>query len=115
MISQDKFIRNSQVQDTVSPAFAIDPTPFLSNIGRYCLSESHGADLSLGDQFTNARYRAHQIVHLFEFASTQLRIELSARAVGRAFEVSHTVVARAELEVVMIRRRVDVIMNSLPL
>jgi hypothetical protein len=44
-----------------------------------------------------ARCRAHQIVRLFEFASTQLCIKLSARAVARAFEVSHTVVARAEL------------------
>jgi hypothetical protein len=45
----------------------------------------------------NARYRAHQIARLFEFVSTQLHIELSARAVARAFEVSHTKVARAEL------------------
>jgi hypothetical protein len=45
----------------------------------------------------NARYRAHQIVRLFEFPSAQLHIELSARAVARAFEGSHTVVARAEL------------------
>jgi transposase len=45
----------------------------------------------------NARDCAHQIVRLFEFASTQPPTELSARAVARAFEVSHMVVTRAEL------------------
>jgi hypothetical protein len=88
MISQIKFIRNSQMQDAVSPALAIDPTALLSNIVRYCLSEGQAADLALDGQFINARYCAHQIVFLFEFASTQLHIELSARAVARAFEVN---------------------------
>jgi UDP-2,3-diacylglucosamine pyrophosphatase LpxH len=85
------------MQDALSPVLAIDSSPLLSNIVRYCLSEGQAVDLVLDGQFMNARYRAHQIVCLFEFASTQLRIELSARAVARAFEVSHTVVARAEL------------------
>jgi hypothetical protein len=84
------------MQDAVSPALAIDPTPLLSNIVRYCLSEDQVAGLVLEDQIMNARYRAHQIVCLFEFASTQLHIKLSARDVGRAFKVSHMVVARAE-------------------
>jgi hypothetical protein len=96
-ISQIKFIRNHQMQDAVSPALVIDLTPLLSNIVRYCLSEGQAADFALDDQFMNARYRAHQIVCLFEFASTQLHIELSTRPVARAFEVGHTVVARAEL------------------
>jgi hypothetical protein len=85
------------MQDVVSPALAIDPTPFLSNIVRYCLSEGQTADLALDDQFMKTRHRAYQIVHLFEFASTQLHIEPSTRAVAQDFEVSHTVVARAEL------------------
>jgi hypothetical protein len=51
----------------------------------------------LDNQFMNARYRAHQIGRLFEFAPTQLHIELSVRAIAHTFEVSHTVVARAEL------------------
>jgi AraC-like DNA-binding protein len=51
----------------------------------------------LDDQIVNARYRPHQIVCLFEFASTQLHIELADRDVAHAFEVSHRVVARAEL------------------
>jgi hypothetical protein len=72
-------------------------TPLLSNIVRYCLSEGQAADLALDDQTMNDRCRAHQIVCLFEFASTQLHIELSARDVGQGFEVSHRVVAHAEL------------------
>jgi hypothetical protein len=32
-----------QLQDAVSPAFAIDPTPLPSNIVRYCLSEDQVA------------------------------------------------------------------------
>jgi hypothetical protein len=82
------------MQDAISPALAIEPTPLLSNIVRHCLSEGQAADLALNDRFMNGRYHAHQIVHLFEFASTELHVELSARAVARAFEVSHTVVAR---------------------
>jgi hypothetical protein len=97
MISQIKFIWNPQMQDAVRPALAIDLIPLLSNIVRYCVSEGQAADLALDNQFMNARDRAHQIVRLFEFASTQLHIELSARAVARTFEVSHTVMARAEL------------------
>jgi hypothetical protein len=97
MISQIKFIRNSQMQDAVSPALAIDPAALLSNIVRYYLSECQAADLALDDQIMNARYQARQIIRLFEFASKQLHIELSARDVGRVFEVSHTLVARAEL------------------
>jgi hypothetical protein len=97
MISQIKFIRNSQMQNAVSPALAIDPTSLFSNIVCHSLSEGQAADLALDDQFMNARYRAHQIGRLFEFASTQLHIELPARAVARAFEVSDTAVPRAEL------------------
>jgi hypothetical protein len=85
------------MQDAVSSVLAIDPTPLLSNNVRYCLSEGQAADLALDDQFMNARYRAHQTVRLFEFASTQLHIVLSARVIVRDFEVSHIVVARAEL------------------
>jgi hypothetical protein len=85
------------MQDIVSPALVIDPTPFLSNIVRYCLSEDQAEDLALDDQFMNARYRVHQFVRLFEFASTQLHIELLVRAVAQAFEVSRTAVARAEM------------------
>jgi hypothetical protein len=85
------------MQDAVSPPLAIDPTTLLSNIVRYCLSEGQATGLALDNQFMNARYHAHQIVCLFEFASTQRYIELSARTIVRAFEVSHTVVARAEL------------------
>jgi hypothetical protein len=97
MISQIKFMRNSQMQDAVSPALAMDPSPLFSNIIRYCFLEGQAADLALDNRFINARYRAHQIVRLFEFASTRLHIELSALAVARAFEISPTVVARAEL------------------
>jgi hypothetical protein len=54
MISQIKFIRNSQMQDAVSPALASDPTPVLSNIVGYCLSEGQAADPALDDQFMDA-------------------------------------------------------------
>jgi hypothetical protein len=96
-MSQIKFIRNSQIQNAVSPALAIDPTALLSNIVPCCPSEGQAADLALDDRSMNARYRAYQIVRLFEFALTRLHIELSARAAAWAFEINHTVVARAEL------------------
>jgi hypothetical protein len=94
---------------SIQPHFSL-----LSNIIHYCFSEGQAADLALDDQFLNAQCRAHQITRLFEFAPTQLHIELSARAIVRTFEVSHTVVARAEVRTVMIHRLVDVIVNSLP-
>jgi hypothetical protein len=97
MISQIKFIQNSQMQDTVSRALVTDPRPLLSNIVRGCLSEGQTVDLALDDQFMIVRYSARQIVRLFEFTSTQLHMAPSARAVARAFEVSHTVVAHTGL------------------
>jgi hypothetical protein len=45
----------------------------------------------------NARFRAHQIVWRIEFASTELDIILSARAVAHIFEVSHSAMKRALL------------------
>jgi hypothetical protein len=45
----------------------------------------------------NARFRAHQIVRLTEFASTELQITLSPRTVARAFEIAHLAVKRTQL------------------
>jgi hypothetical protein len=45
----------------------------------------------------NATFRAHQIVQLHEFASIDLHITLSARAVASVFNISHSVVTRAKL------------------
>jgi hypothetical protein len=45
----------------------------------------------------NATFRGHQIGQLHEFASTDLHITLSVRAVVRDFNISHSVVTRAKL------------------
>jgi hypothetical protein len=51
----------------------------------------------LDAQFMNMRFRAHQIVRLTEFASTELHATLLTRAVACAFEVAHSAVKRAQL------------------
>jgi transposase len=53
--------------------------------------------LALDETFMNATFRAHQIVRLHGFASTELDITLSARDVARPFNVSHSAVTRAKL------------------
>jgi hypothetical protein len=45
----------------------------------------------------NATFRAHHIVPLHEWASTDQHMTLSARGIARAFNVSHSAVTRAKL------------------
>jgi transposase len=59
--------------------------------------ESNAAHLGLDQQFMSARFRAHPIIRLFEFASTELHIALSSRSIAEAFEVSRSAIARAKL------------------
>jgi hypothetical protein len=84
-----------KMEDSNQPAPTVDPAVILPNIARDCLSEGDVSRLALDAQFMNARLRAHQIVQLIEFASTELHITLSVRAVARAFEVCHSVVKYA--------------------
>jgi hypothetical protein len=79
------------------PAPAVDPTGLLSNIMHYSLSEGDASRLALDAQCMNTHFRAHQIVRLIEFASTELHITLLARVVARAFEIGYSVVKRAQL------------------
>jgi hypothetical protein len=95
--SQIKFIKNMEMEDSDQPAPAVDPTGLMANIIRYCLSESDAPRLALDAQFMNAPFRAHKIVRLIEFASAELHITLSARAVARAFEVDYSAAKRAQL------------------
>jgi transposase len=85
-----------EMDDRGQPAPAVDPTGLLPNITRSCLSEVDASRLALDAQFMNARFRAHQIVRLIEFVSTELHITLSTRAVARPFEVGHSAVKRAQ-------------------
>jgi hypothetical protein len=78
-----------------APAPPIDRPTLLPQITRYCLSAGQTADLALDTQLVNARYRAHQIVHLMEFSSTELHCNLSIRSVARAFNIAHSAVKRA--------------------
>jgi hypothetical protein len=75
----------------------IDPFILLGQIVRYCLSDSQAADLTLGQQFMNVRYCAHQIVRLMEFSSTALQIKQPIRSVARAFNIDHSAVKRGIL------------------
>jgi transposase len=86
-----------EMEDFDQPAPAVDTTGLLSNIIRYRLSEGNASHLALDAQFMNTRFRAHQIVRLIEFASTELHITLSARAVARALKVGQSAVKRAQL------------------
>jgi hypothetical protein len=63
----------------------------------YCLSAGQTADLALGTQFVNARCRAHQMVCLMEFSSTELHLNLFIRSVARLFNIAHYVQARASI------------------
>jgi hypothetical protein len=75
----------------------IDLPTFLPQIIRYCLSAGQTADLALDTQFVNARYRAHQMVPLMEFSSTELHFNFFIRSVARAFNIAHCAVKRALL------------------
>jgi hypothetical protein len=85
------------MQDPNEPAPAANPTTLLPNIIRYCLLEGDPSCLALDSVFMNARFGAHQIVRLIEFASTGLNIALSVRSIARAFDVSHSAERRAKL------------------
>jgi hypothetical protein len=92
------------MEDVEGPAPAIDPTRLLPKIIRYCLSEGDtsrlapcASRLALDENFMNTTFRAHQIVRLHEFTSTDLHITISARAVASAFNVSHSAITRAKL------------------
>jgi hypothetical protein len=68
-----------EMEDPYQLAPAVDPTGLWPNIICYCLSEGDASRLASDAQFMNARFQAHQIVRLIEFASTELQITLSAR------------------------------------
>jgi hypothetical protein len=85
------------MENAEGPAPAVDPTRLLPEIIPYYLSEGDASRLAFDEKFTNATFRAHQIVRLHEFASTDLHIPLSARAVAHAFNVSHSTITRAKL------------------
>jgi hypothetical protein len=86
------------MKDPDQPAPAVDPTGLLPNIIRDCTSEGDASRLALDAQFMNARFRAHQIVRLINFASAELHIALSARDVARVVEVGHSAVKHALLQ-----------------
>jgi hypothetical protein len=54
------------------PAPPMDLPALLPQITRYCLFAGQTADLALDTQFANARHRAHQMVRLIKFSSTEL-------------------------------------------
>jgi hypothetical protein len=83
------------VAEAYGPAPPIDLPTLLPQITRYCLSAGQAADLALDTQFLNARYRAHQMVRLMEFSSTELHLNLFIRSVARAFNIAHCAVTRA--------------------
>jgi hypothetical protein len=62
-----------EMTDPDKPVPAVDPTGLLPNIIHYCLSEGDASHLALDAQFMYARFRAHQIVQLIEFACTNCR------------------------------------------
>jgi transposase len=64
---------------------------------RYCLSADQTADLALDTQFVNARYRAHQMMRLMEFSSTELHFNISIRSVAREFNIAYCAVKHALL------------------
>jgi hypothetical protein len=76
------------MQDADDPALPIGLSRLFHNIIRYCISEGDIARLALYRQFMSARFRAHHIVRLFEFSSTEFNIALSSRFIARAFEIS---------------------------
>jgi hypothetical protein len=79
------------------PALPLDPYILLPQIIRCCLSEGQAADLALDPQFMNARCRAHQIVRLMEFVSTELDLKFSIRSVARPFHIDHSPIKRSLL------------------
>jgi hypothetical protein len=84
------------MQNADDPAPPVSPSRLFPDIIRYCLSEGDAAPLTLDRQFMSVRFRAHQIVRLLEFSSTELSITLLSRSIARAFEINHSKVARAK-------------------
>jgi hypothetical protein len=87
----------AEMEDQSEPAPVVNPTMLLPNTIRDCVSEGDASHIALDSVFMNARFRAHQVVRLIEFASIELHIALSVRFVARAFDVSHSAVTRARL------------------
>jgi hypothetical protein len=83
--------------EVYGPAPPINLPTLLPQITRYCFSGGQTADLALNTQFVNARYRAHQMVRLMEFSSTELDLNFSIRSVTRVFNITHCAVKRALL------------------
>jgi hypothetical protein len=86
-----------EMEDPDQTAPVVDPTGLLPNIIRYCLSEADPCRLALDTHYMNGHFRAHQVVRLIEFASTELHITLLIRAVAHVFEVGHSAVNHAQL------------------
>jgi hypothetical protein len=87
----------AEMQNPSESAPAANPSKVLLNIIRDCLLEGDASHLALDSVFMNARFRAHQIVQLIEFASVELHIALSVKSVAREFDLSHSAVTRAKL------------------
>jgi hypothetical protein len=68
---------------------------------------SEAAHLGLDDQYIWASFRAHQMVRLIDFASTELHIVFCARSVVLAFKVDHSAVMRIKSEDLNITQRDD--------
>jgi hypothetical protein len=78
-------------------ALPVDPTILLPRIIQYYLSEGQAADGALDPQFMNAGCRAHQIMRLMEFSSTELDFKLSIWLVAHRFNIDHSAVKQVLL------------------
>jgi hypothetical protein len=79
------------------PALVFNPSRLISNMVEFCFSENDAPHLALNHQFMSVSFRAHPIVRLLAFASTELHIALSSRFIVPAFEVSQSAVTCVKL------------------
>jgi hypothetical protein len=59
----------------------------LPRIIQQWLCEGDICDLALESNFVNARFRAHQIYHLYTFALNKFHKRLAVKLIARAFDV----------------------------
>jgi hypothetical protein len=70
-----------------SPAPAIPLEDILPRIVQQCLCEGDTRGLALGNNFVNARFRAHRIYYFHTFGLKRLHRRLGVKAIARAFDV----------------------------
>ena len=83
------------MSEETAAAPAIPLEILMPRIEQYCLNPRATRLLEHDDEFRGLQFRCHQIYYFHHFATTQLKIPISTRAMRRAFDCSHDRITQA--------------------